>query len=377
MKSAKGTIDIGVDELRIRSNVENIIRNTYSQFGGLEYQTPLLEQTSFLQKKYGDDTKLIFDLEKKGAKEQCSLRYDLTVPFTRFCLKNSLNKGSYFQIGKVFRMDIPNLEKGRLREFTQCDFDIIGAPELDNIMLPETLLLFMATTIMKRLNLPNFVIKVNHRQALVDLLNKSGVSNNNLQNICSSIDKLDKCTWDDLIPELQTKGLSDEIITNIHNELQTVIPGKWFNTLSENAKYLDFADKIEYCPTLARGMDYYTGLIYEIVYNDSSIGTIISGGRYDNLTQSFRNVKLNMCGISIGLDRLMKLVQEPGTQEIVIDKRYLIYRISNEPSSLTCQFNQLLLIVKKGTKMEVEFNARSMSKHLKYAKKNNLIIVEF
>jgi histidyl-tRNA synthetase len=376
MKNVKGTCDFDPEQLKKRRNTENIIRQCYNQFGGKEYQTPLLEKTCFLQKKYGDDTKLIFNIESDNSdKEQCSLRYDLTVPLTRYCLKNSITKKCLYQIGKVYRKDTPNITGGRFREFTQCDFDIIGSEESE-LLLPETTLLFLATTILDRLSITNFKIKVNNRQDLVSVLTKSGIKETKMMTVCSSIDKLDKQSWDDTITELLSKEISIDKILMIKDKLslKTEEPS-WFNTLMKNAKILGFQDKLVLTPTLARGMDYYTGMIYEIYCPESSLGTIISGGRYDNLTKAFRNVSLPMCGISIGLDRIMMLepsimMLEPSIMMLGPRRTpTLIYRTSNDEESIN---KQLKRIKYTDFDFEIAFKSRSLSKHAKYAEKNNL-----
>ena len=393
MKSVKGTRDFTPSDLFMRRTVECIIRDSYHQFAGLEYQTPLLEQTCFLQKKYGDDTKLIFDIvpdpgtlslctESGGSslsnKEQTSLRYDLTIPFTRFCLMNSIQKGSYYQIGKVFRKDVINQSKGRFREFVQCDYDIVGAEENQDVMLPETIILYLATLILKRLGISGYVIKVNHRQELISKLSSAGVPDELLLTICSSIDKLDKYAWDVIDVELYQKGLSKETISNLRDLLKKSNAGKWLETLKRNAMNLEFDNNIVYVPELARGMDYYTGLIYEIVYPSSSIGSIISGGRYDNLTRMFRPIDLSMCGISIGLERIMELKAELKSESNADcfnnkSNKYLICRTSDNQEDVKTQLSELKLAVSTGQRFEVEYKARSRSKLVKYARKNKLV----
>ena len=225
---------------------------------------------------------------------------------------------------------------------------------------------------MDKLGLSDYIIKVNHRQELINKLISSGVPDELLLTTCSSIDKLDKQTWEEIEEELYQKGLSKSTVSLIRVSCteSSSVPGKWLFTLMSNARNLMFDNKIEYVPTLARGMDYYTGLIYEIVYPSSTVGSIISGGRYDNLTRMYRPVDLPMCGISIGLDRIMELGIKITRSSNSSSSRYLICRTSNNLIDIKKQLSDLMTTSKAGKMFEIEYKARSRSKHNKYAKKN-------
>ena len=333
----KGTVDSLPKQMAIKTNAISTIRRIYQKRGAVEIDTPIFELKDTLMGKYGEEGgKLIYDLEDQGG-ELLSLRYDLTVPFARFMGSNNMNKLKRFHIGKVYRRDQPNINKGRFREFYQCDLDIAGKTDL---MIAEAELMQTMVEILTEFAFDkmepklNFSIKISHRILLEAIIECAGCELNKFKAICSSIDKLDKEPWKDVKEELmKEKGVSEEQcdkLEKIVNQkgripdlLKSLIESKTFGE-NEKAKkaiaelqvlstYLDtfgIQDHLVLDLSLARGLDYYTGLIYEaVLIGESTLGSIASGGRYDELIGTFSNAAIPAVGMSIGLERIFTLLE--------------------------------------------------------------------
>ena len=188
LKCAKGTRDFQPDQMAVREKVINRIINVFKCHGAVTIDTPVFELKEVLTGKYGEDSKLIYDLKDQGG-EILSLRYDLTVPFARYVAMNKIMNIKRYQIAKVYRRDNPSISQGRYREFYQCDFDIAGQYDP---MVPDAECVKIVKDIIKSMNIGNFVIKVNHRQILDGIFEVCGVSTDMFRTICSSVDKLDK-----------------------------------------------------------------------------------------------------------------------------------------------------------------------------------------
>ena len=197
-KCAKGTRDMTPLQMAIREKAFNIIRSIFKKHGASEIDTPVFELKETLTGKYGEDSKLIYDLEDQGG-EILALRYDLTVPFARFMAEKGLPSIKRFHIAKVYRRDQPQMSKGRYREFYQCDFDIAGTYSL---MLPDAEVLAVVCEILTSLEIGNFKLKLNHRKFLDAMIELAGCEKRKFKSICSSIDKLDKEPWEKVRIEL-------------------------------------------------------------------------------------------------------------------------------------------------------------------------------
>eukprot|EP00557_Chaetoceros_sp_GSL56_P006358 CAMPEP_0176501598 /NCGR_PEP_ID=MMETSP0200_2-20121128/14246_1 /TAXON_ID=947934 /ORGANISM="Chaetoceros sp., Strain GSL56" /LENGTH=958 /DNA_ID=CAMNT_0017900495 /DNA_START=69 /DNA_END=2945 /DNA_ORIENTATION=- len=338
-KIAKGTRDYLPEQMMIRDQAFQIIRRVFKSHGAVEIDTPVFELKDTLTGKYGEDSKLIYDLADQGG-ELLALRYDLTVPFARFLALNAVGNIKRFHIGKVYRRDQPQLSKGRYREFYQCDFDIAGTY---GRMVPDSECLCVACEILSSLPIGNFGIKLNHRRLLDAILDLSGVPSEKFRTICSAVDKLDKEPWSEVKREMvEDKGLSPEVADKIGVfVVQKGKPWDMYNALTANAvfgqhksaldaledlrilfEYLEAMGKLEYISfdlSLARGLDYYTGVIYEAVCmnGNTQVGSIGGGGRYDNLVSMFQEAgKITPCvGVSVGIERVFTLMEERLRQE--------------------------------------------------------------
>jgi histidyl-tRNA synthetase len=332
IKTPKGTRDWAGDDIALREEVFNKIRKVFKLHNGNEIDTPAFELKSILTDKYGEDARLIYHLQDQGG-EVCALRYDLTVPFARWLAMSNLRQMKRFQIGKVYRRDQPAPESGRMREFYQCDFDFAGSFET---MIPDAEILCITAEVFEALGI-DVTIRINHRSVLDGIFRAVGVPENLVRSISSAVDKLDKLSWADVKKEVEQKGLEAEVANNLgkyvlekegdHGFAATLKILQIDDLLSKNEdilkgvnemklllRYLnsyDIAKCVKFDLSLARGLDYYTGLIYEVVPVGISqkVGSIAAGGRYDNLVSTFSKKEIPCVGISFGVDRILTILK--------------------------------------------------------------------
>lgn len=329
-KLPKGTRDFAKEQMTIRERAFTIIQNVFKKHGATALDTPAFELRETLMGKYGEDSKLIYDLADQGG-ELCSLRYDLTVPFARYVAMNGITSLKRYQIAKVYRRDNPS--KGRYREFYQCDFDIAGQYE---VMGPDFEVVKVLTELLDNLKIGDYEIKLNHRKLLDGMLAICGVSSEKFRTICSSIDKLDKQSFDEIKKEMvEEKGLTIEVADRIGNlvkkrgqpleilyELKQ--EGSQFlgnegsisalNELEILFKALDKSKcihRVVFDLSLARGLDYYTGVIFEAVFKGTTqVGSIAAGGRYDKLIEMFGKKEVPAVGVSLGIERVFTIMEQ-------------------------------------------------------------------
>ncbi len=308
----RGMRDFLPEDKRARDLVLSKIRDTYSARGYQEIETPALEDIAKLTSgQGGDNEKLAFRVMKRGAEldealaasgelSDLGLRYDLTVPLTRYYATNRNSLPTVFkaiQTGPVWRAERP--QKGRYRQFVQCDIDIIG----DASGLAEIDLLTSSLAALDALGLSDALVRVNHRSLLVSLLDSLGVPSESHGSAMISIDKLDKIGADGVAAELEERfGVGAAFTAWISNLDVSVIPAE----LSSIFSVVD-SSRLKYDPTLVRGMGYYTGPIFEIEHpgSGSSIG---GGGRYDGMVGKWLGQDVPAVGISLGFERVMDLI---------------------------------------------------------------------
>ena len=347
----KGMRDFTPREMEIREYVLSIMKETYMSFGFEIIQTPIVEHIENLTSNQGgENEKLIFKVLKRGEKldlekatnendlVDSGLRYDLTVPLTRFYANNMndlISPFRAFQYGTVYRADRP--QKGRFREFMQCDLDIFG----EKTNLAEIELIEAIVTFLRRLSFNNFEIRINDRRILLAMIASSGLPIEKANDILISLDKLDKILVEGVKEELMRDGYDESKIDAYLKLFMEDSPLKEFcqnfeidenivNSLDEIMKQVseDLDCKIVFDPTLVRGMGYYTGPIFEIRVDDlaSSVG---GGGRYDNMVGNFINQSVPACGFSIGFERLVLLLEERNFV-IPTNKEKYAYILSNK-----------------------------------------------
>lgn len=301
-QTLKGFRDFLPEEKRKRDWVQSKIVEVFEAFGFEPLETPTLEYSELLLGKYGDEAdKLVYTFEDKG-KRQVGLRYDQTVPTARVLgqYQNELPKHfRRYQIQNVFRADKP--QKGRYREFTQCDIDIFGA----QAGLSDAEILACTYQAYKAIGFDQVTIKVNDRQTLLQTLQPFANEQVDVFSIIQTIDKLDKLPAEKIIQELKNKGIdqAEEALSSIQqapvsDQLQAII---------DQAQKLGVeAESLVFESVLARGLDYYTGMIFEVLIEDYPVGSVGGGGRYDNLIEDLTGTVRPAVGMAFGFDRTVE-----------------------------------------------------------------------
>ena len=355
----KGTRDFGPQQMAKRLFIFDAIRQTFQRFGFQPLETPAMENLATLTGKYGDEgDQLLFkilnsgdfaaplteaDLQSGSKKitpkiAEKGLRYDLTVPFARYVVMNRNDLAMPFkryQMQSVWRADRP--QRGRYREFYQCDADVVGTDSL----LCEAEIILMIHEVFRNLGITDFTLKINNRKILAGIAEvigaPGGPTGRQEGTLSVAIDKLDKIGKEKVMDELRERGFSDEAVTNLDplfaefSDVPTTINQlrNWLSTsemaqtgLAELEETLQLVaqygltnSRVQLDPTLARGLSYYTGAIFEVKANGRdgvpiSIGSVSGGGRYDNLTGAFGMPGLSGVGISFGVDRIYDVMDE-------------------------------------------------------------------
>ncbi len=344
-KPVTGMKDIMPNEMEIRDYVLQMIKDTYKTFGFISIETPCMEHIENLcSKQGGDNEKLIFKILKRGeklkiedAKEEMDLvdgglRYDLTVPLARYYANHANELPSPFkamQIGNVWRADRP--QRGRFRQFVQCDIDILGEPG----NLAEIELILATTTMLGKMDFHNFTVCINDRNILKAMAAYSGFKEEDYDEVFIILDKMDKIGKEGVQAELQELGgYTEENVEKylgLFDEISSDVEGIRFckerlaGFLDENVadsmemiigcveqmKEADF--KVKFDPTLVRGQSYYTGTIFEVTMDEFG-GSVAGGGRYDKMIGKFTGQDTPACGFSIGFERIVMLMLENGYQ---------------------------------------------------------------
>lgn len=348
-KPVTGMKDILPEEMKIRNYVQNVIKDTYKAFGFTQIETPCVENISNLTNKQGgENEKLIFKILKRGEKLNLEtaqtdmdvvdngLRYDLTVPLVRYYSNNANNLPSPFkalQMGSVWRADRP--QRGRYRQFMQCDIDILGDPS----NLAEIELILATTTTLGKLGFKNFQIRINERRILKAMAAYSGFPEESYDSVFIILDKMDKIGLEGVKEELIKYEFSEESVNkyvSLFKEIeQQANPidylaeklgdymeddvKQWMNEIIESVKATKSSDfEIVFDPTLVRGMSYYTGTIFEIAIPEFG-GSCGGGGRYNKMVGKFIGHDVPACGFSIGFERIVLLLME---QDFKIPEEY-------------------------------------------------------
>ena len=343
-KPVTGMKDILPAEMAIRDYVIRLIKETYGTFGFSSIETPCVEHIENLSSKQGgENEKLIFKILKRGEKLKLEtaeteadlvdggLRYDLTLPLSRYYSNHANELPSPFkalQMGNVWRADRP--QRGRYRQFMQCDIDILGEPT----NLAEIELILATTTLLGKLDFKNFTIRINDRRILKAMAAYSGFAPESYDTVFIILDKMDKIGLEGVREELEKEGFDKacvdkylamfEEITNdvqgvryVKEKLEGVLEPEYADGLElimnsvDAVKAADF--KIAFDPTLVRGMSYYTGPIFEISMDEFG-GSVGGGGRYDEMIGKFTGNNTCACGFSIGFERIIMLLMERGFQ---------------------------------------------------------------
>ena len=324
-KPVNGMKDILPQEMAVRNYVIGLIRRTYAEFGFSSMETPVVEHIeNLLSKQGGENEKLIFKILKRGEKLDLSapttedkvtdsgLRYDLTLPLARYYAAHAAELPAPFkalQIGPVFRADRP--QRGRYRQFTQCDIDTLGDPSY----LAEIELILATTTVLTRLDFKGFTIRINDRAILKGMAERAGFAPEDNEKVFIILDKMDKIGRDGVREELLSSFPAEKVeayLALFDEDPAALIGnspiGKIIRTV-DAVKSGDF--DVSFDPTLVRGMGYYTGPIFEIAMNEFG-GSVGGGGRYDEMIGRFTGQPTPAVGFSIGFERIVLLLLERG-----------------------------------------------------------------
>ncbi|GMT26052.1 hypothetical protein PFISCL1PPCAC_17349, partial [Pristionchus fissidentatus] len=419
LKCPKGTRDYGAKPMAAREEVLKKVTDTFKRHGAETIETPVFELREVLLGKYGEEGgKLVYDLKDQGGELLC-LRYDLTVPFARFLAMNNVEKMKRYQIARVYRRDQPVMTRGRYREFYQCDYDIAGVYES---MLPEADCIKIVDEVLSAMNLGEYVIKLNHRLMLDGMFAVIGADDSQFKSVCASVDKLDKEPWEKVEEELiKERGLSPESAARLgafvrfrelNPDLDNVAVLDQMMQIKELAANPQFKKGVEeikllltYCadfgvsnavrvePSLARGLDYYTGAIYEAVIpnglegvTDESglpvgVGSVAGGGRYDNLVGMFaanKKKSVPCCGISFGIERLFAIMEAKNAAEqtAIRTTSTQVFVASAQKNLLSLRMRQMAQLWSWGFAAELDYKANpKMLNQIQYAEKNGIPLV--
>lgn len=334
IKCVKGTRDFLPSEAELRENIRQTIYEIYHQNGFSLITTPAIEDAENLDKSDGgDNLNLIFKILKRGDKlkkalesgnenELCDLglRYDLTLPLTRYFAANRNDLPMPFkaiQMDRVYRAENP--QKGRLREFMQCDIDVIG----DSSSNCETELIAITAKALRALDIGDFTVRINDRAVLNGLLAAIGFPKDELPTVCVSFDKLDKIGAEGVCAELTEKGFDksavdklSEIVSALPVSLERIteivgedVTANLKKIIAESREIADGKYKIEFDISLVRGQGYYTGTVFE-VRSENFGSSVAGGGRYDNLVGKFTGENIPACGFSIGFERIFSILSD-------------------------------------------------------------------
>jgi histidyl-tRNA synthetase len=308
LQTLKGFRDFLPKEARKRQFVINSIKRTFETFGFEPLETPALEYQEILLGKYGDEAdKLIFKFQDQGGRN-IAMRYDQTVPTSRvLAMYNQTLPMPWrrYQIQPVWRSE--NTQAGRYREFLQCDGDIFGS----NSPLADAEIIALSDSIYKNLGFIDYKIYINDRKILFDLMEYASIPSELHLGVISEIDKLDRKSQDEVALSLKSLGLTDVQVEHLYHHLDEQKPTEKLQKVIDTAIDLGVSgDVLSFHARLARGLDYYTGTIFEIKVKGYDKGSVLGGGRYDNLIEKLSNINIPAVGFAVGFDRTIEAMDE-------------------------------------------------------------------
>ncbi len=353
----KGFRDYGPSDQLARQNMFAEIQSVFQRFGFLPLSTPVLEYEDILMGKYGEEEKLVYRFKDNGDRD-VAMRYDLTVPLARYIAQNQnqlIFPFKRYQIAPVWRAE--NTQKGRLREFYQCDIDTVGT---DSILADAEVIACLCFAL-EAVGVKNYRVRLNDRSVMAGLSVAA----------IRALDKLDKIGIDGVVKEMTEKDIPAEEIEQVKNLIGSKSAPVNVVTLTELIEDFGVSGKVEFDPTIARGLDYYTGTVFEIVLSDQpEFGSICGGGRYDNLVDKFSDKSVSAVGGSIGIDRLIDALREKGS---LVKPEVITALVLNLDEKFNEQYVKLIAELRNaGIKAELYFSAEKLDKQFKYAESKNI-----
>lgn len=364
-RTLKGFRDFLPKEARKRSYVLNILKDVFESYGFEPLETPALEYEDILSGKYGDEgDKLMYKFTDNGER-RVAMRYDQTVPLARVVAQyqNDLPLPfKRYQIQNVYRAE--NTQKGRFREFLQVDVDTVGSTSL----LADAEIISIAAKSFEKLGFKNFKIVINDRRIFQELIKNKLIDESSLLLVLRAIDKLGKIGEEGVLEELGKAGVDKNQRKLLLNSIKKLVPDKDFSNIFNFLKDQGINENnFEFNPTLARGLDYYTSAIFEVVCEDYQAGSLGGGGRYDNLIGMFANQTIPAVGFAFGFDRVMEAMTELGLFPADLEEaKVLVTNTSEESAKIANELRN------KGIKTELYVDEKDLDKQLKYADKKQI-----
>ena len=364
-QTLKGFRDFLPKEMAVRNYVKNTLTEIFENYGFQPLETPALEYSSVLKGKSSVETDKLGYFFKDNGDRDIGLRYDLTVPTAKVLAIYSNNEIQLpfkrYQVQPVWRAE--NTQKGRYREFIQCDIDIFGttSPIADAEIIS---IIYIGT---QKLNFKNAIIKINSRAILFDILTKSNVQNNQIS-VLQSIDKLDKIGEDGVKKELNAKDLSNTQIDDIFKYIKLAQPDDNLKQIFANLKTLNVPDSAYiFDPTLVRGCDYYTGAIFEVAVTEPKIGAIGGGGRYDKLIETLGGPSIPAVGFAFGFERVVDVIQELNLLPEINQSKIKVLVANFGPETETNILNLISNLRSQNIPSIIYPDADKLGKQIKYA----------
>ncbi len=371
-RTLKGFRDFLPNDARKRAYVLNILKEVFESYGFEPLETPALEYEEILSGKYGDEgDKLMYKFVDNG-KRRVAMRYDQTVPLARVVAQyqNDLPLPfKRYQIQNVYRAE--NTQKGRFREFLQVDIDTVGSTSL----LADSEIIALIAEGYKRLGFKNFKILLNDRQTFSELKKDGIVTDENLPKMIRAIDKIKKIGKEGVLDELISSGFESDYSNYILQKFESMNPTNNILEIINQAEKMGVdRERMEFVPTLARGLDYYTGIIIEVEVDGYGVGSVGGGGRYDNLIGMFSDSQIPAVGFAFGFDRVMEAMTELGIFPPDLEEAKILVTNTNPNSPKIAN-----TLREKGIKTELYIDEKDLDKQLKYADKKSIpyvLIVE-
>ncbi len=376
-QTLKGFRDFLPEEMAIRQKVIKILEQVFKSYGFEPLETPSLEYSSTLLGKYGKEAdKMVYTFKDKGNRD-IGLIYDLTVPVSKvlalYSQKINLPFKRY-QIQRIWRAEKP--QKGRYREVLQCDVDIFGSAS----PLADAEIIAITYNCLKKLGFKRFTIKINSRQVLFKLISDLDIKKRDEQlSILRIIDKLEKIGLDGIKKELKKAGFSEEKIEKLLSLIKSAQPDENLKQLFDYLKQLKVDEKFyQFDPTLVRGLDYYTGPVFETIIEKPKIGSITGGGRYDKLISNLGGPDIPATGTTIGLDRICEAIKKQNLWPKLSSSptKVLVTVFSPEYEYLKESMDIAYQLRKTGVNVDLYSNPKvKLDKQLKYADRKSIPFV--
>ncbi|RLE52852.1 MAG: histidine--tRNA ligase, partial [Candidatus Methanomethylicota archaeon] len=383
-KRPRGMRDFMPEEMSFRRRVIEVVRRVFELFGFGEVDTPALELWEVLSAKCGDEVKEQIYCFQDKAGRWLGLRFDLTVPLARVVASSPTLVLPFkrYCIGKVWRYEEP--QSGRFREFVQADADIVGSDKPD----ADAEVLAVASTCLERLGLNDFVIELSNRKVLEGIMAEAGVSNDRFFEACRILDKLDKVGREGVVREFYSRGFpngvaervleltsvsldeAEEVLRRHQRALEGV---KEVEEIIKLGEWYGFADKVKVDFSLARGLDYYTGPVFEFKVRTYGAGSVAGGGRYDDLIERIGGRALPATGVSLGIERIIEVLS---SREGRGGYRYADVFIAAVDESVKGEAVKLASLFRsRDVRVEVDLMGRRLSRQLEYADSKNIPFV--